>query len=595
VASVILKGIPVSAGVSIGKAFFLNRSGHGPIPRQTLAPELVEPELARLERAFGQFREELTQVRERIPAELREHAHIIDSHLMILADPKLQGAAGDHVRELGINAEWALEKAVAELQRAFEALDNPYFRDRIQDVRMVSDRVQARLAGQTGDIKAVLNRVVLMADDLSPADTAAIEVDKIMSLVTAQGGKTSHTGILARTLGIPAVIGVDTLEEHVRDGNLVVVDGLQGTVLVDPDEDELAKYTDLKYQFEAYHASIMRGCHLPGETIDGYRVKVKANIELLEEVAAVIDNGGEGIGLYRTEYSYMNRRALPTEEELTEEYQDLASILSPQRVTLRTLDAGADKFISLLGNPEERNPALGLRAIRLCMHHKDLFKTQLRAILRASTVGNVSVMFPMISGLREIRQAMSMLRTAQSELKQEGLAFDPEMPIGIMMELPSAVMIAEVLAREVDFFSIGTNDLIQYSLGIDRTNRYVSHMYQPLHPAVVRSIKHVVDAAHQAGIEVSLCGEMASDPFCVPILMGMQIDAISLNPQAIPGIKRIIRQATMDDCKNLLKEVLESTTVSRTNRLVRDTIFQKFPDELMFYSSLLDQEEGATV
>lgn len=594
-ASVILKGIPVSAGVSIGKAFFLNRSGHGPIPRQTLAPELVEPELARLDRAFGQFREELTQVRERIPAEPREHAHIIDSHLMILADPKLQGAAGDHVRELGINAEWALEKAVAELQRAFEALDNPYFRDRIQDVRMVSDRVQARLAGQTGDIKAVLNRVVLMADDLSPADTAAIEVDKIMSLVTAQGGKTSHTGILARTLGIPAVIGVDTLEEHVRDGNLVVVDGLQGTVLVDPDEDELAKYTDLKYQFEAYHASIMRGCHLPGETIDGYRVKVKANIELLEEVAAVIDNGGEGIGLYRTEYSYMNRRALPTEEELTEEYQDLASILSPQRVTLRTLDAGADKFISLLGNPEERNPALGLRAIRLCMHHKDLFKTQLRAILRASTVGNVSVMFPMISGLREIRQAMSMLRTAQSELKQEGLAFDPEMPIGIMMELPSAVMIAEVLAREVDFFSIGTNDLIQYSLGIDRTNRYVSHMYQPLHPAVVRSIKHVVDAAHQAGIEVSLCGEMASDPFCVPILMGMQIDAISLNPQAIPGIKRIIRQATMDDCKNLLKEVLESTTVSRTNRLVRDTIFQKFPDELMFYSSLLDQEEGATV
>ncbi len=591
-ASVILKGIPVSAGISIGKAFFLNRSGHGPIPRQTLAPELIDTELARLAKAFDQFREELVQVRDRIPTELREHAHIIDSHLMILADPKLQGAAADSIRTLGINAEWALEKAVTDLQRAFEALDNPYFRDRIQDVRMVSDRVQARLAGQSGDIKAVQNRVVLMADDLSPADTAAIEVDKIMSVVTAQGGKTSHTGILARTLGIPAVIGVDDLEEHVRDGRLVVVDGLRGSVLVDPDEDELTKFTDLKYQFEAYHASIMRGCHLPGETIDGYRVKVKANIELLEEVAAVIDNGGEGIGLYRTEYSYMNRRTLPTEEELVEEYLDLASIMSPKRVTLRTLDAGADKFIALLGNPEERNPALGLRAIRLCMHHKELFKTQLRAILRASTAGNVSVMFPMISGLREIRQAMSLLRTAQAELRQQGLAYDPEMPVGIMMELPSAVMIAEVLAREVDFFSIGTNDLIQYSLGIDRTNRYVSHMYQPLHPAVVRSIKHIVDAAHQAGIEVSLCGEMASDPFCVPILMGMQIDAISLNPQAIPGIKRIIRQATMDDCKKLLKEVLESTTVSRTNRLVRDTIFQKFPDELMFFSSLLDQEEG---
>jgi phosphotransferase system enzyme I (PtsI) len=297
---------------------------------------------------------------------------------MILADRSSRARPRTPAGPSAINAEWALEKAVTDLQRAFEALDNPYFRDRIQDVRMVSDRVQARLAGQSGDIKAVQNRVVLMADDLSPADTAAIEVDKIMSVVTAQGGKTSHTGILARTLGIPAVIGVDDLEEHVRDGRLVVVDGLRGSVLVDPDEDELTKFTDLKYQFEAYHASIMRGCHLPGETIDGYRVKVKANIELLEEVAAVIDNGGEGIGLYRTEYSYMNRRTLPTEEELVEEYLDLASIMSPKRVTLRTLDAGADKFIALLGNPEERNPALGLRAIRLCMHHKELFKTQLR-------------------------------------------------------------------------------------------------------------------------------------------------------------------------------------------------------------------------
>jgi phosphotransferase system enzyme I (PtsI) len=399
-----------------------------PDPRQTRPRSSSSRNLPVWPHAFDQFREELVQVRDRIPAELREHAHIIDSHLMILADPKLQGAAADSIRTLGINAEWALEKAVTDLQRAFEALDNPYFRDRIQDVRMVSDRVQSRLAGQTGDIKAVRNRVVLMADDLSPADTAAIEVDKIMSVVTAQGGKTSHTGILARTLGIPAVIGVDDLEEHVRDGRLVVVDGLRGSVLVDPDEDELAKFTDLKYQFEAYHASIMRGCHLPGETIDGYRVKVKANIELLEEVAAVIDNGGEGIGLFRTEYSYMNRRTLPTEEELYEEYLDLASIMSPKRVTCARSDSGADKFIALLGNPEERNPALGLRAIRLCMHHKDLFRTQLRAILRASTVGNVSVMFPMISGLREIRQAMSLLRTAQAELRQQGLGYDPEMP-----------------------------------------------------------------------------------------------------------------------------------------------------------------------
>ncbi|EFL49273.1 phosphoenolpyruvate-protein phosphotransferase [Solidesulfovibrio fructosivorans JJ]] len=589
-----LKGIPVSAGISIGRAFFLNRSGVGPLPRQTLSGAMLPAEVERLDGAFAQFTREIEQARERIPAELKEHALILDSHLMILKDPKLAGAARNYVKKLSINAEWALDKAVDDLEKAFAALDDPYFRDRIQDVRTVAGRVLARLAGQTGGTRAIENRVVLMAHDISPADTASLQTDKIMALVTVQGGKTSHTGILARTLGIPAVVGVTELEREVRDGDLVVVDGLRGVVLRAPGEEELARLSDLKYQFEAYQAGIMRGCHLPGETIDGYRIKVKANIEMLDEVSTVVNNGGEGIGLYRTEYSYMNRSKLPTEDELYQEYLDLATIMSPRRVTLRTLDAGADKFVSTLGSLDERNPALGLRAIRLCMRHREIFKIQLRAILRASLAGNIAVMFPMISGLREIRQAKALLAEAKAELRQEGSRFEADMPIGIMMELPSAVMIAEILAREVDFFSIGTNDLIQYSLGIDRTNRFVSHMYQPLHPAVVRSIKHVVDAAHQAGIEVSLCGEMASDPFCVPILMGMQIDCISLTPQAIPGIKRIIRQATMDDCKKLLKLVLESPSVSRTNALVQETIFRQFPDELMFYSSLLDREDIAT-
>jgi phosphotransferase system enzyme I (PtsI) len=587
-----LKGIPVSAGISIGRAFFLNRSGAGPLPRQSLAEAHIPAETERLDRAFEQFRLEIEQARAHIPPELKEHALIIDSHQMILTDPKLAGAAKKYIRELRINAEWALDKAVADLEKAFSALDDPYFRDRIQDVLTVAGRVQARLAGAADSMKAIESRVVLMAHDISPADTATLHTDKIMALVTVQGGKTSHTGILARTLGIPAVVGVTDLEREVRDGDLVVVDGLRGVVVRAPDEEELARLSDLKYQFEAYQAGIMRGCHLPGETIDGYRIKVKANIEMLDEVSTVVNNGGEGVGLYRTEYSYMNRPKLPTEEELYHEYLDLATIMSPRRVTLRTLDAGADKFVSTLGTLDERNPALGLRAIRLCMYHRDIFKTQLRAILRASVAGNISLMFPMISGLWEIRQAKALLVEAQAELRQEGCRFEADMPIGIMMELPAAVMIAEILAREVDFFSIGTNDLIQYSLGIDRTNRFVSHMYQPLHPAVVRSIKHVVDAAHQAGIEVSLCGEMASDPFCVPILMGMQIDCISLTPQAIPGIKRIIRQATMDDCKKLLKLVLESPSVSRTNSLVQETIFRQFPDELMFFSSLLDREDG---
>ena len=587
-----LSCIPISAGIAIGKAYFINRSNFGQVPRQALAEDLVAEEAARLKDAFAQAKADLAAIRERVPAELKDHALIIDSHLMIMSDPKLQGSAMNHLTTLRINAEWALEKAVADLEEAFNALDDPYFRERAQDVRLVADRVRAQLMGQKVDFKTLGSRAVLLAHDLTPADTVELQVDKIMGFATVQGGKTSHAGILAKSLGIPAVVGAGGMEEVVQDGNLVIVDGLKGLVLVEPDEDELARYGDLKYQFESYRAGIIKNCHLPGETIDGYRIKVKANIELYEEVAQVIDNGGDGIGLFRTEYTYLNRTVLPTEEELFEHYRDLADILSPRRVILRTLDLGADKFMAHFGRLEEQNPAMGLRAVRFCLRHKGLFKTQIRAILRASVVGNISIMFPMISGLKELQQSISLLRECQQELRKDGLAYNPEMPVGMMVELPSAVMTAEIMAKEVDFFSIGTNDLIQYSLGIDRTNRHVSYLYQPLHPAVVRSIKHVVDAAHQAGIECNLCGEMASDPFCIPILMGMQIDAVSLNPQTIPAIKHIIRQTTMDDCKKLLKQVLDSPTVARTNQLVRETIFQKFPDQLSFFYSLLDSEEG---
>jgi len=587
-----LTGIPISAGIAIGKAFFLNRSLHGQVPRHTVAPAQVEEESLRLADAFQSAQEELAAIRERMPAELKEHALIIDSHLMIMRDPKLAGAAQKHLRSLGINAEWALEKAVSDLEEAFNALADPYFRERLQDVRLVAERVRTKLTGRPVNLHELGSRAVLLAHDLTPADTAELQVDKIMGFATEQGGKTSHAGILAKSLGISAVVGVDGLERIAKDGSLVIVDGIKGQVLVEPTEEELAHYGDLKYQFEAHRASITKNCHLPAETIDGYRIKVRANVEVHEEAGQVAKNGGDGIGLFRTEYAYLNRTELPGEDELFEQYRDLAEAMAPQQVTIRTLDLGADKFMTHFGHLEEQNPSLGLRAIRFCLSHTELFRTQLRAMLRASVVGNVSLMFPMISGLKELRQSMALLRECRRELERQGLPFNPEMPVGIMVELPATVMIAEIMAREVDFFSIGTNDLIQYSLGIDRANRYVSYLYQPLHPAVVRSIKHVVDSAHQAGIECNVCGEMASDPFCVPILMGMQIDTISLNPQSIPGIKHLIRQTTMDDCKNLLKQVLESSTVSRTNQLVRETIFRKFPDQLAFYYSLLDSEEG---
>lgn len=587
----VLTGIPVSSGIAIGKAFFMNRRLYGSIPRQSIASHLVAGEQDRLRQALAQAARELEAAREQVPAELREHALLIDSHVTIMRDPKLCESACGFIERMRINAEWALLKAVKELEDKFAAIEDEYIRQRIQDVRLVADRVQSKLMGLARELRDIEGRIILMAHDLSPADTVGLEVDKIMAFTTAEGGKTSHTGILARSLQIPSLVGVQELEDEVRDGQFVIIDALKGRILVEPGEDEILEYSLLQNQFELYQKAIIRNCHLPAETIDGYRVQVMANIELFEEVAAVQDHGGEGVGLYRTEYSYMNRMALPDEEELAAEYTSLASILAPAKVVYRTLDLGADKVVSQFGAIDERNPALGLRSIRFCLQHKELFKAQIRAILRASVAGNVAMMYPMISGLRELREANKVLNIAKHELRSEGVPFNEEIPVGIMVELPSAVMTAELLAKEADFFSIGTNDLIQYSLGIDRTNKNVSYLYQPLHPAILRSIKHVVDAAHQSGIEVSLCGEVAADPFCVPILMGMQIDSLSMNPQAIPGIKRIIRQTTMAECKDLLRRVLECRTVNRINKLVMDTIFQRFPEELTFYSSLIESED----
>ncbi len=587
-----ITGIPVASGIAIGKAIFVNRSHKATLLRQTVASSLVEKEVERLENAFAVTEAELADIRSQVPDELKDYKMLIDTHLLMLKDPQLKGTAGEYIRTLSLNAEWALEKAVADQEAKFGAIDDPYIRERMQDVRVVSDRVQSKLAGRSNDFKAMQGRFIIMAHDLSPADTVAMEVDKIMAFATVQGGKTSHTGIMARTLGIPAVVGVPDLQKKVSDGDLVIIDGISGKIIVNPGEDVLADYNERAAKFEEYSRKIKRRCQLPAETLDGFRVQVFANIELVEEVAAVLDNGGEGIGLYRTEYAYMNRTTLPTEDELTEKYSELASIMSPRKVVFRTLDLGADKFMAHYGELNEPNPAMGLRAIRFCLKHPQLFKSQLRAILRASAHGNVAIMFPMISGIKEVRQAKAWLAQAKAELRREGVEYDPDMPIGIMIELPAAVMVAEFLAQEVDFFSIGTNDLIQYSIGVDRTNRHVSYLYQPLHPATLKSIKLVVDAAHQAGIEVSLCGEVASDPFCVPLLMGMGIDSLSLTPQAIPGIKRIIRQTQMRECRNLLREVMQCRTVHRINSLVMDSIFKSYPEELTFFASLLENDEA---
>ena len=583
-----LYGIPVSAGVAIGRAYCLNKSHFSGTARQTVEEADVPREQERLTRAFEAALQDLERILSLVPEDLKEHSAIIESHLMMLRDHKFRKRALDHIESTRINAEWALERAVGDLQEVFSAIADEYLRQRMQDVRLVAERVLGKLAGVDNGLGAITHRAILLAHDLSPADTIELDVNKIMAFATAQGGKTSHAGILARSLQIPAVVGVEGLGDDLVEGSIIILDGFHGRIILDPNEDELARYTDLQAQFEGYQATIMRSCHLPAETIDGYRIQVLANIELFEEVVAVNDNGGEGVGLYRSEYSYLNRDGMPGEDELTEIYMDLASLVAPKKLIIRTLDVGADKLMRLQAAPEP-NPALGLRAIRYCLKHREVFRTQLRAILKASVLGNVSIMFPMISGLQELVEVKKFYREVQREMHAEGICFREDMPMGIMIEVPSAVITADFLAREVDFFSIGTNDLIQYSLGIDRTNKDVSYLYQPLHPAIVRSIKWVVDSAHRAGIEVCLCGELAADPFCIPVLMGMQVDSISLGPQSIPGIKRIVRQASMEECSALLKQVMTSHSVARNNKLVREMIFRRFPEELMFYSSLVDE------
>ncbi|MCF8039340.1 MAG: phosphoenolpyruvate--protein phosphotransferase [Desulfohalobiaceae bacterium] len=587
----LLKGVPVSSGISIGQAYLLGEDHYCLIPRQNITKELVSHEVERLEQAFDRALEELKKVRETIPVEQSEHVAILDVHIMILRDPKLRSTTKRYIEDMHLNAEWALEKGVAEIERKFEAIDDDYFRARAQELRLLTRRVKNQLVGNPEPVKPITSRVILLANNLSPADTAELDVSKIMAFATVQGGRTSHVAILARTLEIPAVVGVEGLLSSVEDGQIIIIDGLKGQIVVGPDDEELTKYTDLQYQFEHYRKEVMRHRDLPALTTDGHRVQAFANIELFEEVSAVFDYGAEGVGLYRTEYTYLNRSDLPSEEELFEEYRDLASILAPRKLIIRTLDAGGDKIGQGFEYLEEDNPALGLRAVRFCMRYQDIFKTQLRAILRAACLENVSLMFPMISGTSELRQAKGILEEVKSELRSGKIPFGEEMPVGIMMELPSAVMIADILAKEADFFAIGTNDLIQYSLGIDRTNRFVAHLYQPLHPALIRSLKCIVDAGRKQGIEVSMCGEMASDPYCLPILVGMGVHCLSLNPQSIPGIKKVLRSLSYKECAALLEEVLQSDSVTWNNKLIRETIFKKFPDELMFYSSMLEREE----
>ncbi|MBW1783212.1 MAG: phosphoenolpyruvate--protein phosphotransferase [Deltaproteobacteria bacterium] len=574
-----LRGIPVYPDIVIGKARLVDRSRTKILYQCFVNEKELNREVERFEDALRSVEAQFVSLKNKMPDTVKDQAFILDSHLMILKDTMLRDATIKKILEEKINAEWALKKSLEEIRNVFEQIDDDYISNRVSDVENVTERILRTLSGDVSHgLSEIDQRVIIVAHDLSPADTTELNTAKVMGFITDVGGRTSHTAIMAQALEIPAVVGLEHATALVEDGDLLIVDGSSGVVVVNPEDSSIIRYQERKFDLQKYKSSIARMSHLPAETPDGHRVIINANIEFLEEVTAAKDYGGEGIGLYRTEFLYLRGKGFPEEEDLFEDYREVAEIMRPAPVSIRTLDLGGDKFASEIAIAEENNPALGLRAIRFCLKEPEIFKTQLRAILRASVFGRIQLMFPMISGLQELLDAKEILKGVMEDLDRDHIDYDSNLEIGIMVEIPSAVAMAEVLARHVDFFSIGTNDLIQYALAIDRINEHVAYMYQPFHPAIIRMIQQVVTAARNAGIRVFLCGEMAGDPLCIAILLGIGLDGFSMNARAIPLIKKMVRSISMEQARADLENIMLLNTAKEVRSYILERTRRMFPE-----------------
>ena len=574
-----LRGVAVYPDIVIGKAHLIDRSRVKILYQCFVNGEDLDKEVKRFEEAVHAVEDHFVSLKNKMPDKVKDQSFILDSHLMILKDGMLYDSTIKAILEEKINAEWALKKSLDGIREVFEQIDDEYISNRVSDVENVTERLLRTLSGDPGQsLGEIDQRVIIVAHDLSPADTTELNTARVMGFITDVGGKTSHTAIMAQALEIPAVVGLESATASVEDGDLLIVDGSSGVVVINPDDSAIIHYQEKKLQLQKYKSSIARTSHLPAETPDGYRVAITANIEFLEEVTAAKDYGGEGVGLYRTEFLYLREKGFPDEEDLFEDYREVVEIMKPAPVSIRTLDLGGDKFASDMAISRESNPALGLRAIRFCLKEPEIFKIQLRAILRASLYGKIQLMFPMISGLQELLDAKQILEQVKEDLNRDNIGYDTNMEVGIMVEIPSAVAMAEVLARHVDFFSIGTNDLIQYSLAIDRINEHVAYMYQPFHPAILRMIRQVVSAAKDAEIEVALCGEMAGDPLCISILLGIGIDRLSMNARAIPLIKKMVRAIPMEQAKADLKKIMALNTAKEVRAYILEGTKRMFPE-----------------
>jgi phosphoenolpyruvate-protein phosphotransferase (PTS system enzyme I) len=569
----ILHGVAASAGIAIGNAVIIDRRTIDRYPKIRITEGLVDDEIKRFDNAIDSSFKQIEEAKKKLESHdvVKDRALILETHLMMLKDPSLTERVKKFVRKNLINAEWALKIALQDIEENFASIGDEYIRSRIADTNFVGERIMMNLIGR--EIKGfhLVDKSIIIAHDLSPADTAMLNKDQVLGFATDVGGQTSHTAIIAHSLEIPAVVGLEKASTSINPGDKLILDGFSGVVIVNPTETQISDYEQRARSHLTLELKLQEKAKDPAITLDGNRIPVLGNLEFKEEVKTVLDHGAEGIGLYRTEFLYINREVIPTEEEHFQAYKAVVETVSPYQTIIRTLDLGGDKFYSHLGDiKKETNPAMGLRAIRICLKEPELFKTQLRGILRASNYGNTSIMFPMISGIEELNRAKEILEKIKHEFRRKGIPFDEDIDIGIMVEVPSAAIIADLLAKEVDFFSIGTNDLIQYSIAIDRGNEYVNYLYDPLHPAVLRLIKYIVDCAHQAGITVSMCGEMAGRTIYTPILLGMGIDQLSTNAFAISHIKEMIRKIDLISCANVVSHLLGMKTAEEIQAFIFD-------------------------
>ena len=565
-----LTGIPVSSGITMGPAFVFTPAGITiPIYKLKTKSE-VENEIKRFIDAVTASIEQIQSLTERVEKEIDAvHSNIFKTHLMILKDPLLIDETIAEIKNEKMNAEFIFNKNVEKIGSLFSKIKDEYIFERAGDINDVAKRVLKNLTNvEPLKLSQIKDRSIIIAHDLCPSDTVHLTSDKVMGFATEVGGPTSHTVILAKALELPAVVGVRGLLKNISTGDTLILDATQGTVIISPAKDDIRRYNQIREKTLKSVSFLSKIKDLPAETLDGHRIELSANVELKEEIPHALEYGADGIGLFRTEFLYIDRTNLPSEEEQFDVYKEVIESLNGKSVIFRTLDIGGDKFISSIPIAKELNPYMGLRAIRLCLIYPDMFREQLRAILRASSFGKAKIMFPMISGVEEVFLAKQHLEEVKEELRKEDVPFDPEIEVGIMIEIPSSAIASDILAKEVDFFSIGTNDLIQYTLAVDRGNESVAYLYEPFHPSVLRLIKMIVNNAHRENIWVGICGEMAGDPLTAVILLGLGLDELSMGSIAIPQVKKTIRSIRLSEAHKIADEILQKNSVNEIKNII---------------------------